>query len=648
MAIEKMVLVRASGSVENLNDYIDCACLSEYYCPENALAFVSDSFGYAALNEPDPYDDDLERIVELSRLAGQPLDPDDADIHSPKAVSPKYGHDEAEGYISGVKEHIESLWAKRKADEDKIADIDRRISEYSHFEKLDVRLDELKNCRFIKVRFGHMTRDAYARLAAYDEYPYVYFDLCETVNDDCWGVYCAPTGKLREADTIFASLFFERMRMEENEGTVAEILASLRSQRANLSAELERTDAEIAEYWSENDSRTVEIFNTLCRAKKVFDMRRFAAVRHDNFYMVGWIPKSRLKAFKKSTHTVLDRDEDAFDIDYSEPDPTDKIKPPSKLKNPAPFRPFQYFVEMYGMPDYGGVDITAFTAITYTLLFGMMFGDAGQGLVILLAGIYMWKKRGMPLGKILVPCGVSSCFFGLLFGSFFGYEDLLDPLYRAVGLPGKPLPVMESINSVLIYAISVGVALVICSMLINVYSCIKAKRFGEAVFSNNGVVGIAFYCTLVAVIVGFMNGPKLLPGSVAAVILALSAVLLFLKELLVERIDEKKSFSGKFSDYAMQNFFEVIEYVLSYFSNTVSFLRVGAFVLVHAGMMMVVFSLAGESRNIAVIALGNVFVIVLEGLLSGIQALRLEFYEMFSRCFNGDGRAFSPALRGKK
>jgi V/A-type H+-transporting ATPase subunit I len=93
----------------------------------------------------------------------------------------------------------------------------------------------------------------------------------------------------------------------------------------------------------------------------------------------------------------------------------------------------------------------------------------------------------------------------------------------------------------------------------------------------------------------------------------------------------------------MQNIFEVFEYFLSYFSNTVSFLRVGAFILVHAGMMLVIFSLAGEHENMVIIVLGNILVIALEGLLSGIQALRLEFYEMFSRCYDGSGRPFISA-----
>ncbi len=101
----------------------------------------------------------------------------------------------------------------------------------------------------------------------------------------------------------------------------------------------------------------------------------------------------------------------------------------------------------------------------------------------------------------------------------------------------------------------------------------------------------------------------------------------------------------------MENFFEVFEFVLSYLTNTISFIRVGAFVLVHAGMMMVVFMLAEMTSGIfyaLIIILGNVFVMALEGLLVSIQALRLEFYEMFSRFFDGDGRPFTPVVIGSE
>ena len=296
---------------------------------------------------------------------------------------------------------------------------------------------------------------------------------------------------------------------------------------------------------------------------------------------------------------------------------------------------------MYGMPDYNGLDITGFVAVTYTFLFGMMFGDLGQGFVLALAGMLMWKLKGMPLGKILIPCGISSMIFGLVFGSFFGYEHLLDPLYLRLGLPGKPIEVMDSINTVLILAIGIGIGLVTAAMFINIIANIKAKNIGEALFSNNGLAGIILYLLLVNLVASFMSGRQFIPSVVCLPVIGVCALILFFKEILIALTDgEKDKMPDNVTDFILQNVFEMLEYLLSYFSNTVSFLRVGAFVLVHAGMMMVVFSLAGTHENIFVIILGNALVIVLEGLLTGIQALRLEFYEMFSRCFEGSGRAF--------
>ena len=145
-----------------------------------------------------------------------------------------------------------------------------------------------------------------------------------------------------------------------------------------------------------------------------------------------------------------------------------------------------------------------------------------------------------------------------------------------------------------------------------------------------------------------MKGPAPFDAGVCGVLIGICAVILIVKEPFIEAID-RHHFEKPESlvDFLLQNIFEFVEYILSYMSNTVSFLRVGAFVLVHAGMMMVVFSLAGANENIVVILLGNILVIALEGLLTGIQALRLEYYEMFSRFYIGDGRKFTP-VRVKK
>ena len=298
---------------------------------------------------------------------------------------------------------------------------------------------------------------------------------------------------------------------------------------------------------------------------------------------------------------------------------------------------------MYGSPSYTDIDVTAFVAITYTVLFGIMFGDLGQGFVLAILGFCMWKFKKSGLGKILIPCGISSMIFGFIFGSVFGFEEALDPVYEKLGWSGKPLSVMDSINTVLLFAIAIGVGLMVVAILMNIYACIKRKHIGEAIFSQNGLVGLILYLCGVNLASGFMGGPAPIPSAVCAPLLGVCAFLLFIKEIPIGIIDKHPDWKPEsVSDFILQNLFELLEYILSYLSNTVSFLRVGAFVLVHAGMMMVVFSLAGDSKNIFVIVLGNVLVIALEGLLTGIQALRLEYYEMFSRFFDGSGIAYTP------
>ena len=204
---------------------------------------------------------------------------------------------------------------------------------------------------------------------------------------------------------------------------------------------------------------------------------------------------------------------------------------------------------------------------------------------------------------------------------------------------------MDSINTVLLLAIGIGIALVLVSMGLNVFCSFKNKKPGEAIFGTNGIVGMLLYSVLVCAVITFMTHKTILPTALIVIVALVCLVMLFFQEILIGMTDKEENYlPEKWSDYIMQNFFEVIEYILTYFSNTVSFLRVGAFVLVHAGMMMVFSSLAGDEYSVGGIIsmiFGNILVIALEGLLTGIQVLRLEFYEMFSRFYAGDGKPFN-------
>ncbi|MGN0660837.1 MAG: V-type ATP synthase subunit I, partial [Oscillospiraceae bacterium] len=331
-----------------------------------------------------------------------------------------------------------------------------------------------------------------------------------------------------------------------------------------------------------------------------------------------------------------------------------RLKPPTRLKNNFLVRPFELIVKMYGLPRYGDIDPTVYVAITYTLLFGAMFGDVGQGLVIFLAGLVMAHILKMDFGKILERIGLSSTLFGFLYGSVFGFEHLLDPFYKAVfGLDEKPIEVFEQSNTLLLTAIAIGAVLISVSIILNIILSFRHKNLEEAVFGNNGVAGFIFYAALLAALaLRFLFDVNVLNPFYIFFLIVLPLLLIFFKQPLGKLISGKKKIAPEngIGEFIAENFFEMFEYLLSYATNTMSFLRVGGFVLSHAGMMLVVFSLAEmfqATGSVIVIIIGNIFVMGMEGLIVGIQALRLQFYEVFGRFFVADGKEFIPVSAKK-
>lgn len=637
MAIEKMKLMKITGELNSLDKFIALCCENGDFHPEPAMQILSGSMGFAALNEENPYAPMLQKLQEFMGYAPQ-------DMKFSGKPETKFApcDDETIEYVRSVSKSFLELYERRKTLQKQKDDCETGIAQFSHFVDLNVDVDKLFECEFVKVRFGHMPKDSYTRMSAHKENDYTVFIPCSTDTTDYWGVYCAPREHIEEVDLMFASLHFERLRVPDGVGTPQEVIDGIKDDIERFDKEIEVLDKEINECWSKNGEKIYETYEQISGLNTLFELRRYAAYRGNYFFYAGWVPVGAVQSFEKAISAV-----DGLICETDEPESEENLTPPVKLKNPKIFRPFEYFVNMYGMPSYSDIDVTAFVAITYTLLFGIMFADLGQGLVLAIGGALLWKLKKNELARIIVPCGISSCVFGFVFGSVFGYEEALDPVYHALGWAGKPISVMDSVTTVLLFAIGIGVTLVIVAMVLNMYACIKRKHFGEAIFGQNGLVGILLYISGVLFVISFMTRKQVLPNNIVFTVMGITALLLYVREIPIGLIDHPDNWKPEsWGEFFMQNFFELFEFILSYFSNTVSFLRVGAFVIVHASMMMVVFTLGGGGKNIPVIILGNIVVIALEGLLTGIQGLRLEFYEMFSRFYDGGGRPFE-SVRAK-
>lgn len=635
MSVQKMQLVTLSGDNDLLHE--TAKQLYKYGCfqPENAGRHISASLGFIPYADENPYAPMLEKMHGQVNGSGHTVTfrPELAEF----ALT-----DEENSQLNALYLKAEEISDKKKALVSQKTACEDGITKFSHFKELEVNLDDITALQYVKVRFGHMPRESANRLPElFQKCPYFYFVPCSADKTDFWGVYFAPKNHIDEVDGIFAMLLFEPFEIPSAAGTVQSIIKELQNSLVIIEEQLNELEAEKDTIWNNGAQFYDTVYSKVFFLNRLEELKAYSVHNGHYFMLVGWIPQNSLDSFEGSF------EKSGISVETADADP-ENSPPPVKVKRHRGILkflvdPYKFYIDMYGTPSYKDIDVTAFVAVTYTVLFGVMFGDMGHGLVLSIAGFLMYKLKKMELGRILIPCGISSMVFGFIFGSVFGFEDLLDPVYKAMGLAGKPVSVMDSVNSVLLVTLVIGIALTTLSMLLNVYGCIKNRRFGEAVFSNNGLTGIAVYLCGANLASRFMGGFAPVPTKLAFVIIGVGAVLLLIKEILIGAVDKHKDFMPEsFTDFILQNFFELIEYVLSYLSNTLSFLRIGAYVLVHAGMMLAVFALAGENRNAAILIFGNIFVIAVEGLLTAIQVLRLEFYEMFSRFYGGDGKPFIP------
>ena len=322
------------------------------------------------------------------------------------------------------------------------------------------------------------------------------------------------------------------------------------------------------------------------------------------------------------------------------------------MKNPGLFKPFEMYVEMYGLPSYNEIDPTVLIGITYSVLFGFMFGDAGQGLCLLIGGFLLYRLKKVRLAGIISCCGFFSVIFGLLFGSIFGFEDIIDALWLRPQEAMTDLPFIGRLNTVFVVAIAIGMGIILLCMILNIINSVRAHDTEKIWFDTNGAAGLVFYAALASVIVLYMSGNPLPATAVLVVMFLIPLAVMFFKEPLTAMVEKKaKKLHGGVGMFITQGIFELFEVLLSYFSNTLSFVRVGAFAVSHAAMMQVVLMLAGAEAgdpNWGVIIGGNLFVCGMEGLIVGIQVLRLEYYELFSRFYRGSGRAFEPYGKTEK
>lgn len=641
--IVKMKFLSITGPKADIDRVVN-EYLSKYEIHlENALSELKSVENLRPYMEINPYREWLTKANEFAALIP------DGD-HIPRT---ELSVEESVDTIRQLDAQLADIRSRRTQMEEKLQQVKEAKQKIEPFLEFNYDIHKVLQFKFIKFRFGKIETEYYDKLEkyVYDDLDTIFYK-CRSDGQYIWGIYFVPASQATKIDAVYSSLHFERFRIpDEYEGTPQEAFDKLNAHIEELSQVIDEYGQQILHLLEDKKSLILSAREKLAALSTNFDVRKLAACTkedHQVFYILcGWMTEKDAKAFERD---IAD-DENLYCI-LEDDDNNVLNPPPTKLKNPKLFKPFEMFVRMYGLPAYNEIDPTIFVGITYAFIFGAMFGDLGQGLCLLLGGALLYRFKKMDLAAIISRAGFFSSIFGILFGSVFGFEDVIPALWLRPVNSMMTVPFLGKLNTVFIVAVAFGMILILVTMVFHIVNGIKAKDVETTWFDTNGLAGLVFYGSVVIVLALFMTGHSLPATAILIVMFGLPLLLIALKEPLGNKLQKKAQLiEGGKGMFVVQAFFELFEVLLSYFSNTLSFVRIGAFAVSHAAMMEVVLMLAGAangaSPNWAVVVLGNAFVCGLEGLIVGIQVLRLEYYEMFSRFYKGTGREFTPFAKKK-
>jgi V/A-type H+-transporting ATPase subunit I len=527
-------------------------------------------------------------------------------------------------YLGDLWHRLSQLEEEERTLDDRRRFLEQLSDSLEKFQALDVDLGVLQQPKsFLALHIGTVPRanqrrlEQAASLAAHFVRPF------HTSGELVYVVVAGPAESDQDVQSLLRTADFRVFKVPpEFQDRPEQVRRSLEQQAAEVVRQAAAKDAEIDAVVDAEREQLGEA----CKALKLAAPYAELATRLRGLgglaVVEGWIPRDDVAALAEALSREL---EHPHVLTTRNPRPDEHARVPSVMRHPRFLRPFVALVTNYGIPRYGEIDPTVLFAVSFIAMFGMMFGDIGHGAVIALGAVFA-RKRFPIVVPFVVAAGLSSIFFGFMYGSVFGYE----PHGLALWMPPLSDPLL-----MLRVALYWGIGFILVANTLTLLNLLAEQRYEEALFDTRGITGTLLY--LAGIYVGFRwMGDGVFGNTELVLILVPLAVVMGFKWRHLE---------GPLGEKVLVVAVEGFEAVMNYLANTLSFLRVAAFSLNHVALAVAVFTLAdmlGTAGHWITVVLGNVFIIVIEGAIVTIQVLRLEYYEGFSRFFRGDGRAFRP------
>jgi V/A-type H+-transporting ATPase subunit I len=555
--------------------------------------------------------------------------------------------DLARSAAGGLEQQVQDVIEDKADEQQRLEQLQSYVQQLEPIADIDVEVTALCQSDYVFSLLGTMPIDNMKRLqTSLARIPFVLLPL----RQDNRRAIVILSGPQQHADVVqraARSAYLNPLSLPEGYlGSPREIIDALRADVERVQKQINEQEQVITKL---RDTRQEQLQTLLwrVRAGRVLTeaLARYGKLRY-TYLIVGWVPTSSLAALSERFKRISD---EILVETYPSERGRANSDVPVALKNPGILSAFQQLVTAYGRPRYGEIDPTLLLALTFPLLFGTMFGDVGHGLVLaLLGGLLASRKvrrlRGLAdLGTVIAVCGLVSIVFGFLYGSIFGIEDVLPALWM------RP---MENIMQILIVTIAAGIVLLTIGFIAGMINAWVSRDWSRLFFDHNGLAGFLLYWSLLGLAATLFLPSFPIPYMVFVVSAAISGLVVMFSDLLSRLTEgQRPLIEGGLATYAIQVVVELFETLISFLSNTLSYVRVGAFAVAHGGLSAVIFILAamvGSAQGVGywiVVALGSLFIVGFEGMIVGIQTLRLEYYEFFSKFFTGGGAPYVPLVK---
>lgn len=499
------------------------------------------------------------------------------------------------------------------------------LNSLAHFRALDLDLSWLaRPKRFLQTRIGTVPEANLVRLGEALGLSGFLLEVFDTHEGRAYAVTVGPVGKGREIRGALDAAGWQEITLEP------ELLAhpdkareALEEAAKNLRQESETCDVRHHSTMGNVGERLREVRRGMVLAEPYVRISAESLRARGGLALIsGWIPQRDVERMRQALDARL---AERYVLQLRPPYASELDAVPSAVRYPNWLGPFADLVRNYGIPRYGEFDPTWLFAISFVLMFGMMFGDIGQGLVIA-AGGFALAGKARRYRSLFVAAGLSATAFGFAYGSIFGFETIIEPLWIS--------PLHDPVR-MLMAAVWWGVGFISVTQLLTIYNRMAAGKVSSALFDAGGVAGLLLYLGAAAGVYGLASHGRFGLAAGLAASIGLGAVLVW------NWLENK----GTLAERVLTVIIESFESVIGFFANTLSFMRVAAFSINHVALALAVFTIAdslGTTGRWITLVIGNIIILALEGAIVAIQVLRLEYYEGFSRFYSGGGRPFAP------